>query len=140
MSEGWLYFAIGLTGGILGGMGMGGGTLFIPLITIFMNVEQITAQAVNLIAFVPMALVTLIIHIKNKLVDFNSVWYLLLPSLITTILTSFYAVDLKSEILKKSFGVFLILIAVAMFVSEGFRFFKNKKEKKQLKIPKDIKQ
>ena len=140
MSEGWLYFAIGLTGGILGGMGMGGGTLFIPLITIFMNVEQITAQAVNLIAFVPMALVTLIIHIKNKLVDFNSVWYLLLPSLITTILTSFYAVDLKSEILKKCFGVFLILIAVAMFVSEGFGFFKNKKEKKQLKIPKGIKQ
>lgn len=140
MSEGWLYFAIGLMGGILGGMGMGGGTLFIPLITIFMNVEQVTAQAVNLIAFVPMALVTLIIHIKNKLVDFPSVWYLLLPSLITTVITSFYAVDIKSEILKKCFGIFLVIIAVAMFVSEGYKFFKNRKEKKQLKIPKDIKQ
>lgn len=138
MSEGWLYFAIGLTGGILGGMGMGGGTLFIPLITIFMNVEQVTAQAVNLIAFVPMALVTLIIHIKNKLVDFNSVWYLL-PSLITTVITSFYAVDIKSEILKKCFGIFLIIIAVAMFVSEGYKFFKNRKGRKANKNLTNIK-
>ena len=64
----WYGFA-GLVGGLIGGMGMGGGTLLIPLLSIFYSVGQHTAQAVNLVSFIPMAVVTLIIHIKNKLVN-----------------------------------------------------------------------
>ena len=52
--------------GVLGGLGMGGGTILIPLLTIFFDVEQQQAQAINLVAFIPMAIVSLIIHIKNK--------------------------------------------------------------------------
>ena len=68
----WYVFA-GLLGGILGGMGMGGGTLLIPLLSIFYNVSQHSAQAVNLISFIPMAVVALVIHIKNKRVDFKGI-------------------------------------------------------------------
>lgn len=133
MSKGWLLFAIGITGGILGGMGMGGGTLFIPLIDIFTDVEQITAQAINLIAFVPMAAVTLFIHIKNKLVDFRSALYLIIPSTVAAVATSFCAAEIKSEILKKCFGVFLIVIAVTMFALELYNFFKKQKTRKEIK-------
>ena len=70
----YVWFGVaGVLGGVLGGMGMGGGTLLIPLLTIFYKVSQHTAQAVNLISFIPMAVVALIIHIKNKLVDFNKI-------------------------------------------------------------------
>lgn len=117
---------IGIIGGVLGGMGMGGGTLFIPLITIFMGVDQIVAQAVNLVAFIPMALVTLIIHFKNKLIKFQSVIYLLFPAIITATLTAFFAFDIGSEILRKCFGVFLIIVSLAMTVCESVKFFKKK--------------
>jgi len=67
-----LWFGIaGVVSGIIAGMGMGGGTLLIPILTIFLAVEQHLAQGINLIVFVPMSIVTLIIHCKNKLVDFK---------------------------------------------------------------------
>ncbi len=68
----FLYVLFGLLGGLIGGMGMGGGTILIPLLTLFLNIPQLQAQTINLISFIPMAIVTLVIHIKNKLVDFGA--------------------------------------------------------------------
>ena len=67
----WLILA-GAAGGIIAGMGMGGGTLTIPILTLALDVEQKTAQSVNLIAFVVMSAPVLAIHVKNRLVDFPS--------------------------------------------------------------------
>ena len=64
------YIIAGLLGGVLGGMGMGGGTLLIPILTIFLAFEQKNAQAINLLAFIPMSIVAIIIHIKNKFYNF----------------------------------------------------------------------
>ena len=60
---------IGLAGGILGGMGLGGGTLLIPLMTLLSDVPQKTAAAINLIGFVPMAAIAVAFHAKNGLID-----------------------------------------------------------------------
>ena len=57
----WLILA-GAAGGIIAGMGMGGGTLTIPILTLALDVEQKTAQSVNLIAFVVMSAPVLAIH------------------------------------------------------------------------------
>ena len=66
----YIWFLIaGIVGGILGGMGMGGGTLLIPLLTFFLDVSQKNAQAINLISFIPMAVIALILHAKNKLIN-----------------------------------------------------------------------
>ena len=70
-----LYVIAGIVGGIIGGMGMGGGTLLIPILTIMLDIPQKTAQAINLVSFIPMAAVTLVIHVKNKLVDKKSIVY-----------------------------------------------------------------
>ena len=65
-----LFLAVvGVMAGVLGGMGMGGGAILIPLLTVFFKVDQISAQAINLVAFIPMAIVSLIIHVKNKRVE-----------------------------------------------------------------------
>ena len=53
----FLLILAGIVGGIIGGMGMGGGTLLIPILTIFLDVEQKNAQAINLVAFIPMAII-----------------------------------------------------------------------------------
>lgn len=112
------YVIAGLAGGVLGGMGMGGGTALIPLLSIFYKVSQHTAQAVNLISFIPMAIVALIIHIKNKLIRYEHVMYVIIPGLLTCILGCYLAQAMSSELLKRFFGGFLILLAVFQFVIE----------------------
>ena len=60
-----LFIVFGIIGGLLGGMGMGGGTLLIPLLTLGLDVPQQTAQLLNLLTFIPMSAFALIVHAKN---------------------------------------------------------------------------
>ena len=72
----YLYLIFGILSGVIGGMGMGGGTLLIPLLTIFCGISQIVAQMYNLLAFLPMSIIAIFIHYKNKLfANFNCFWY-----------------------------------------------------------------
>ncbi len=103
----WQIIA-GVLGGIIAGMGMGGGTLTIPILTIFLHYKQINAQGLNLIAFLPTAVVALIIHIKNKLVDFKNTWLLALVGCITCIGSAIGANHISNKVLKKLFAVFLM--------------------------------
>lgn len=109
----WLILS-GVLGGLLGGMGMGGGTLLIPLLTIFCGLNQHLAQAINLIAFIPMAVVALIIHIKNKLVDFKGVLYIIIPGVLASVGGAFLAKIIGGETLKRCFGGFLTLLSIAV--------------------------
>lgn len=112
------YVIAGVLGGVLGGMGMGGGTLLIPILIIFLNVKQHTAQAINLISFIPMAVVTLIIHIKNKLIDYRKVLWIILPGVITCVGGFFVCKVLAGDVLGRCFGGFLILLSIFQFVTE----------------------
>ena len=67
----WIAALIGLCSGIISGMGIGGGTILIPALAILLSVGQHDAQGVNLLYFIPTALVSLGIHIKNRSVNFK---------------------------------------------------------------------
>ena len=107
----------GISGGILGGMGMGGGTLTIPLLRIFFGVDQHIAQAANLISFIPMAAVTLVIHFKNRLIEKKGVLTIILAGLLSCASGAYLASLTPSDVLKKVFGGFLLLLSVIQFVS-----------------------
>lgn len=115
----------GALGGIVGGMGMGGGTLTIPILTIFLAYEQLQAQGINLIAFLPMSVVALIIHFKNKLVDFKSTWGLALIGSLFSLIGALVANQLSNIVLKKLFAVFLIGLGIWQIIEMK----KQKKEK-----------
>lgn len=110
------YIIAGILGGVLGGMGMGGGTVLIPLLGIFYKVSQHTAQAVNLISFIPMSIIAVIIHAKNKLIDFSKVMWVIIPGIITCILGSFVAKSMEGELLRRCFGGFLLALSVFQFI------------------------
>lgn len=116
---------IGVAGGLLGGMGMGGGTLLIPLLVIAGGLAQHTAQAVNLIAFVPMAAVALILHIKNKLVRVKGILYIIIPAVAAAALAAWLARGVSGEVLGRIFGGFLALLGVVTIIKEIIGF-KNK--------------
>lgn len=110
------YILVGVVGGVLGGMGMGGGTLLIPLLTIFISVKQHIAQSINLIAFIPMALVVLIIHIKNKYVKFKNSILIILSGLVFSFLGCYIAKIIEGDLLKKIFGGLLCVLAFFQFL------------------------
>ena len=113
----------GIAAGVLGGMGMGGGTILIPLLTIFFNVGQKEAQAINLVAFIPMAIVSLAIHIKNKRVKKEGLLWIIVPAVLTYVGGGFAAQAVNGEVLKRIFGGFLLLLSVVQFFSEEITEF-----------------
>ncbi len=118
----------GIIGGVLGGMGMGGGTLLIPLLTIFLSVNQKLAQSINLLAFLPMSVIALIIHAKNKRIDLKNSLYMIIPAFLFSILGGYLASVIKSKLLRKFFGYFLIILA---FLNVVLTIKNNKKAKRE---------
>lgn len=113
-----LWFGLaGLVSGVVAGMGMGGGTLLIPILSIFLDVEQRTAQGINLIVFVPMSLVALIIHCKNKLVDFKVGLPIMIAGIFSSVGGSLLAMKLSNDVLRKLFGGFLLLVGIWQIVT-----------------------
>ena len=53
-----LLFVIGAAAGVISGMGMGGGTLLIPALTLLMGIPQRQAQGVNMLSFLPRCIYT----------------------------------------------------------------------------------
>ena len=64
-----LPIIFGIIAGIVTGLGMGGGTILILLLSLFMGVEQHVAQATNLVFFIPTSIAAIIINIKQKNID-----------------------------------------------------------------------
>ena len=108
----FLIIIFGVLGGVLGGMGMGGGTLLIPLLTIGLNFTQQNAQAINLIAFLPMSVVALIVHFKNKLVNYKIAIPIMITGVISSVASSYLASVVDSLNLSIYFGIFLIVVGV----------------------------
>ena len=112
----YVYLALGFLGGIPAGMGMGGGTVTIPLLVLVGGVEQKIAQCANLFAFLPMSVGALQTHAKNKLLKTDGILWIIAPALLLSLLGATFAAALPSEILKKAFGVFLIGLSAAGFL------------------------
>lgn len=110
------FLIAGFFSGILGGMGMGGGTILIPALTVILGVEQHVAQATNLIAFLPMAVFSLNVHRKNGLLKTKGLSLIIIPALITSVAAGFFASFLPSEVLRKLFGAFLIFLSVKLLI------------------------
>lgn len=116
-----ILILIGLAAGIISGMGIGGGTILIPALVLVLNPEQHIAQSVNLLFFIPTAVVALVIHIKNKRIDFKMAIPIVIFGLCGAYLGSWLAARLSSGNLKHLFGAFLLV----MSVYEMFRKGKN---------------
>lgn len=114
----------GLISGVLGALGMGGGGVLIIYLTVFACVDQMTAQGINLLFFIPCAIVAVIIHTKNKLIKWKAVLPIILGGIPGVVLGSFLAGKFGSDMLSKIFGGLLILLGIKEL------FFSPKKKAK----------
>lgn len=111
-----LLILFGILSGIIGGMGMGGGTILIPILTIFLSLPQKQAQGLNLICFLFLAIPALLIHFKNKMIETRYLWLIILSGVLFCVLGSFLANYINSKILKICFGIFLVLLSIWEFI------------------------
>ena len=107
-----LSVIIGLFSGVISGMGIGGGAILIPALIIIENINQQTAQGINLLYFLPTAVAALIIHIKNKNVEIKSALILSASGVVGAAAGAIAAGALGSDILRRMFGIFLALIGL----------------------------
>ncbi len=111
----YLYLLLGFLGGIPAGMGMGGGTVTIPLLVLVGGVGQKIAQSANLFSFLPMSLVALKTHRDNGLLQTEGILWSVIPALLLSGAGALVATALPASLLRKGFGVFLIGLSAYSF-------------------------
>lgn len=124
------YIVAGLIGGFIGGLGMGGGTLLIPALVIFLSVSQHVAQCVNIVSFVIMSIISVIILSKQGLIKWKNVWFILIPACISAVGSSFLALNIEAPLLKSLFGAFLLVLGEIFLYSTLKKSTKKTKSNK----------
>lgn len=105
-------FLIGVFSGIISGMGIGGGAILIPALIIFTNLPQQEIQGINLIVFIPVSIAALIVHIKEKNIDFKLAFWIIVSGILGAIIGSNLALKINSNTLRKFFAIFLLFIGI----------------------------
>lgn len=125
---------IGIISGIVSGTGMGGGTILIFLLSFMLGIEQHIAQATNLIFFIPTSIVAIIVNFKNKNIEIKQAIIVSIFGILGAIIGANIAVYMDVKMLKKGFGIFLIVVTINEIYSIIKLHKKDKKTDNKFKI------
>lgn len=114
-----ILFFVGILAGIITGMGIGGGAILIPTLTIFLGFEQKVAQSINLIYFIPTAIIAIITHKKSGNLVTKGMHKLMIFGVIGAIVGAIFAINLNNKILKKIFGSFILVMGLLEIFKKG---------------------
>lgn len=117
MKEWLLPFLLAAGAGTLSSWGVGGGTLLLMCTTLFLGVEHRTAQAINLLFFLPSAAAGLLFHVKKGYLDKTVRRQATLPGVAAALAGSLLAVGLEVSVLEKPFGIFLLCTGASMLLN-----------------------
>ena len=98
--------------GFLAGMGVGGGSLLLLWLTEVIMLEQAQAKILNLLFYLPAAVVATLFRIRNKTIDKAIVIPGLITGCLSAVTASIISRTLDVELLKKFLGGLLIVIGI----------------------------
>ena len=107
-----LIIGIGVAMGILLGMGVGGGKLLIPVLVLALGIAQQTAQGTTLAVFLPISLIAIITHIKEKNISYKLAVFLIIGSMVGAFIGAKLAANIETEHLKRIYGGFMLIIGI----------------------------
>jgi len=107
----WLIL-VGFAAGIISGMGIGGGAILIPALTLIFGFQQQNAQHINLLYFIPTAFLAVRVHTKSGNIEKKGLWPLILWGLVGALPGALIAVKIDAGYLRKGFAVFLLAMGV----------------------------
>ena len=114
VSDYLLPFLCGLGAGILSAWGVGGGTLLLLVMTLFLGVEQRSAQGINLLFFLPTAASALWCHYKGGFLDKPTLKAAVPFAVAAALAGAWMATTLDTGALRKPFGIYLLLSAAGL--------------------------
>lgn len=103
---------IGFFAGAAGGIGVGGGGILLLYLTAFAGTDQLAAQGINLLFFLPTAAFALIMHIKNGFVKWKSTAAAVLFGIPGVFLGSYIAGSIDKNLLRGAFALLLLWIGL----------------------------
>lgn len=111
--------------GFLSGIGIGGGSLLILWLTIALKVAPDTSRTINLLFFIPAALISCCFRWRQGDLDWKTMFPAIVSGCASAAIFSWFSTTLDTVLLKKLFGVLLLLT--------GFRelLYKPKKTQRQ---------
>lgn len=107
----WAALAAFLTG-ICASLGVGGGMILTVYLTVFADFSQLDSQGINLVFFLPVALLAVILHSRNKLISWRAAITALLTGAAGAVIGTLLAHYIKGETLRLLFAGFLLIIGI----------------------------
>ena len=114
MTDWIIPFLCGLGASVISAWGVGGGTLLLLVMTLFLGVDQRTAQGVNLLFFLPTAASALICHVRGGYLDKPTLKAAVPAAVIAALIGAWVSNNLNVEVLRKPFGVYLLLSGISL--------------------------
>jgi uncharacterized protein len=115
-----MLLCVGLIAGMLSGLvGIGGGIIIVPALVYFMGVSQHEAQGTSLaVLLLPVGVFAVYNYYKAGYVDIKTTLIIASTFLIGGYIGSKIAVSIDQNMVKKIFGVFLLLVAFKMILGK----------------------
>ena len=120
---------VGIVTGAIASMGLGGGFVLLIWLTLFMDMPQRAAQGINLLFFLPIAVISVIMHLRAGLIDKKLVMSLVPGGIIGAVLGTLGSQLVGNELLRKLYALFLL----AFGLRELFRKAPDNEKKSQNK-------
>ena len=99
---------MGFLSGVIASMGLGGGFILMIWLTVFADVSQRDAQGINVLFFLPIALISVLIHLRSGLVDKRLVLRCALGGIVGTAAGALASAVIPNELLRKLYALFLL--------------------------------
>jgi uncharacterized membrane protein YfcA len=115
-----ILIVIGIITGVMAGMlGIGGAIIMIPALVFFMGISQQTAQGTSLAVMLPpVGIIAAYNYYKAGQVNIKFAIVLAIFFLVGSYFGSKLALNLPQAVLKKIFGILLLLVAAKMLLSK----------------------
>ena len=117
--------------GALSGMGIGGGGLLVIYLTLIRGSDQISAQGINLYFFVFASIAALFVHCRKRRINYKAVLLLSSFGMPVSLLGGLLASVTDPYLLRKFFGIMLILAGGISLFRMAIPYIRNKKERKK---------
>lgn len=111
-----ILLCIGLLAGTLSGMvGIGGGIIIVPALVFFMGMSQHQAQGTSLaVLLLPVGILAVYYYYNAGYVDIKPSLIIALSFVVGGFVGSKIAISIDQNILKKVFGIFMLLLSIKM--------------------------
>ena len=98
--------------GLLSGLGTGGGSLLILWLTLGQNMPQNEARIINLMFFVPAALIACLFRLRQGRLEIKKVLPAILAGSTSAALFAWFSNQWDTHMLKKAFGILLLFTGI----------------------------